>query len=59
MGDACSPDRHPPPSGLEARGSAEQERPIARLRFSLALEAEQRTSDGALALLQDEAREKK
>ena len=38
---------------LEARGSAEQERPIARLRFSLALEAEQRTSDGALALLQE------
>ncbi|MEB3334917.1 MAG: SIMPL domain-containing protein [Cyanobacteriota bacterium] len=38
---------------LEARGSAEQERPIARLRFSLALEAEQRGSDGALALLQE------
>lgn len=38
---------------LEARGSAEQERAIARLRFSLALEAEQRTSDGALALLQE------
>jgi uncharacterized protein YggE len=38
---------------LEARGSAEQDRPIARLRFSLALEAEQRTSDGALALLQE------
>ena len=38
---------------LEARGSAEQERPIARLRFFLALEAEQRTSDGALALLQE------
>lgn len=38
---------------LEARGSAERERAIARLRFSLALEAEQRTSDGALALLQE------
>lgn len=37
---------------LEARGSAEQDRPIDRLRFSLSLEAEQRTSDGALALLQ-------
>ena len=36
---------------LEARGSAEQERPIARLRFFLSLEAEQRSSDGALALL--------
>ncbi|MFN9629855.1 MAG: SIMPL domain-containing protein [Cyanobacteriota bacterium] len=38
---------------LEARGSAEQERPIVRLRFSLALEAEQRNSEGALALLQE------
>ena len=37
---------------LEARGSAEQERPIKRLRFSLGLEAEQRTSDAALALVQ-------
>lgn len=37
---------------LEARGSAEQERPIKRLRFSLGLEAEQRTSDAALALAQ-------
>lgn len=38
---------------LEARGSAEQERPIERLRFSLSLEAEHRNSDGALALLQE------
>jgi uncharacterized protein YggE len=38
---------------LEARGSAERERPIMRLRFSLALEAEGRSSDGALALLQE------
>jgi uncharacterized protein YggE len=38
---------------LEARGSAEQERPITRLRFSLYLEAERRGSDGALALLQE------
>lgn len=38
---------------LEARGSAEQERPIVRLRFSLSLEAERRDSDGALALLQE------
>jgi hypothetical protein len=38
---------------LEARGSAEQERPIARLRFFLVLEAEQRSSDGTLALLQE------
>ncbi|MFM7643051.1 MAG: SIMPL domain-containing protein [Cyanobium sp.] len=37
---------------LEARGSAEQEQPIERLRFSFALEAEARSSDGALALLQ-------
>jgi uncharacterized protein YggE len=38
---------------LEARGSAEQERAIARLRFSLSLEAEQRSGDRALALLQE------
>ena len=38
---------------LEARGSAEQELPIGQLRFSLSLEAEQRSSDGALALLQE------
>ena len=38
---------------LEARGSAERERPIARLRIFLVLDAEQRTSDGALALLQE------
>jgi uncharacterized protein YggE len=38
---------------LEARGSAEQERPITRLRLSLALEAEERSGDGALALLQE------
>lgn len=38
---------------LEARGSAEREREIARLRISLGLEAEQRTSDAALALLQE------
>lgn len=37
---------------LEARGSAEQDRPIERLRFSLAVEAEQRSSDAALAQLQ-------
>jgi uncharacterized protein YggE len=37
---------------LEARGSAEQERPIERLRFSLSLEAEHPSSDEALALLQ-------
>jgi uncharacterized protein YggE len=37
---------------LEARGSAEQERPIERLRFSLSLEAEQSSADDALALLQ-------
>lgn len=37
---------------LEARGSAEQESPIARLRVSLSLEAEHPSSDGALALLQ-------
>lgn len=38
---------------LEARGSAEQQQPIERLRFTLALEAEQRSSDAALALLQE------
>ncbi|MEB3260359.1 MAG: hypothetical protein VKP63_07020, partial [Cyanobacteriota bacterium] len=38
---------------LEARGSAERERPITRLRVSLALEAEERSGDGALALLQE------
>jgi uncharacterized protein YggE len=37
---------------LEARGSAEQERPLHRLRFSLGLEAEQRSSEAALAQLQ-------
>jgi uncharacterized protein YggE len=38
---------------LEARGSAEQERPIQRLRFSLTIEAERRESASALALLQE------
>ena len=38
---------------VEARGGAERERPIERLRFSLALEAERRDSDAALALLQE------
>ena len=38
---------------LEARGSAEEEQPIGQLRFSLSLEAEGRSSDGALALLQE------
>jgi uncharacterized protein YggE len=38
---------------LEARGRAERDQPIEHLRFSLALEAEQRTSDGALGLLQE------
>jgi uncharacterized protein YggE len=38
---------------LEARGTVERERPIQRLRVSLALEAEDRGSDGALALLQE------
>ena len=38
---------------LEARGSAEMDRPLERLRVSLALEAEQRSSDAALALLQE------
>jgi len=37
---------------LEARGSAEQERPIRRLLFSLSLEAEAPTANGALASLQ-------
>ncbi|MEA5415195.1 SIMPL domain-containing protein, partial [Synechococcus sp. BA-132 BA5] len=37
---------------LEARGSAEQERPTRRLSFSLALEAEAASSDGALQSLQ-------
>lgn len=34
---------------VEARGSAELKRPTQRLRFSLALEAEEPSSDGALA----------
>ncbi|MFM9072589.1 MAG: SIMPL domain-containing protein [Cyanobium sp.] len=38
---------------LEARGSAEQQQPIGQLRFTLGLEAEQRSSDAALALLQE------
>ncbi|MFM7466114.1 MAG: SIMPL domain-containing protein [Cyanobium sp.] len=38
---------------LEARGSAERELAIGQLRFSLSLEAEQRSSDRALALLQE------
>jgi uncharacterized protein YggE len=38
---------------LEARGSAEQERPTRRLSFSLALEAEAATADGALQVLQE------
>lgn len=37
---------------LEARGQAEQKRSTQRLRFSLALEAEAATADGALAELQ-------
>ena len=37
---------------LEARGSAEQERPTRRLSFSLSLEAEAATADGALQSLQ-------
>ncbi|MFN7227980.1 MAG: SIMPL domain-containing protein [Synechococcaceae cyanobacterium] len=37
---------------LEARGTAEQKRPIQRLRLSLSLEAEAATADGALGLLQ-------
>ena len=38
---------------VEARGQAERKRVTERLRFSLALEAEGPTSDGALGLLQD------
>lgn len=38
---------------LEARGSAEQERPTRRLSFSLALEAEAATADAALQSLQE------
>ncbi len=38
---------------LEARGSAEQERPTRRLSFSLTLEAEAPTADGALQSLQE------
>jgi uncharacterized protein YggE len=38
---------------LEARGSAEQERPTRRLSFSLSLEAEAPTADGALQSLQE------
>lgn len=38
---------------LEARGSAEQERPTRRLSFSLSLEAEAATADGALRSLQE------
>jgi uncharacterized protein YggE len=38
---------------LEARGSAEQERPTRRLSFSLSLEAEAATADGALQSLQE------
>ncbi len=37
---------------VEARGSAELKRPTQRLRFSLALEAEAASADGALASLQ-------
>jgi uncharacterized protein YggE len=37
---------------VEARGSAELKRPTQRLRFSLALEAEEASSEGALASLQ-------
>ena len=37
---------------LEARGSAERKRPLARIAFSLNLEAEAPTADGALARLQ-------
>ena len=37
---------------LEARGSAEQPRPIRRLQFSLSLEAEAANTDGALSELQ-------
>ncbi len=38
---------------LEARGSAEQERPTRRLSFSLSLGAEAPTADGALQSLQE------
>jgi len=38
---------------LEARGDAEQKRPTQRLRFSLGLDAEAGTADGALRELQD------
>jgi uncharacterized protein YggE len=38
---------------LEARGSAEQERPTRRLSFSLSLEAEAPTANGALQSLQE------
>jgi uncharacterized protein YggE len=38
---------------LEARGSAELERPTRRLAFSLSLEAEAPTADGALQSLQE------
>ncbi len=38
---------------LEARGSAEQERPTRRLSFSLSMEAEAPTADGALQSLQE------
>lgn len=37
---------------LEARGSAERQRPLARIAFSLGLEAEAASADGALGLLQ-------
>ncbi len=37
---------------LEARGSAEQDRPTRRLSFSLSLEAEEATADAALQTLQ-------
>ena len=37
---------------LEARGSAERKRPLVRIAFSLNLEAEAPTADGALARLQ-------
>ena len=37
---------------VEARGSAELKRPTQRLRFSLTLEAEEPSTDGALASLQ-------
>jgi len=37
---------------LEARGSAERQRPLVRIAFSLNLEAEAASADGALGLLQ-------